>query len=182
MTDDSSGSDDRPPESRSDLESGETDAERIENGDGGDQSGRNRPSQGPSTGQRTGAASIAGEPRFSLRAAGSNCAVRPVDPQYVLDGVMQLGINRWEDSDREDVEHVGPAAGEFHDAFDLGSGQQISNVDASGVALAAIQGLAEQLARKTDRIEAQAERIEDLEDRLRLLETQLGRRDSTNGD
>jgi len=60
---------------------------------------------------------------------------------------------------------MGPMAEAFHDAFGLGADERhIANVDADGVALAAIRGLSARLERKKERIEAQAERIDELDD------------------
>jgi transposase len=65
-------------------------------------------------------------------------------------------------------------AGAFHDAFGLGEDPEtIGHVDADGVALAAIKGLAERLDRKDDRIEA----LEAETDRLRAENERLRERD-----
>jgi regulator of replication initiation timing len=55
-------------------------------------------------------------------------------------------------------------AEEFHDAFDVGSSDEhINSINADGASFAAIQGLAERLERKTERIEE--------------LETEVARKD-----
>ncbi|NKI35444.1 hypothetical protein HFP89_09715 [Wenzhouxiangella sp. XN79A] len=67
---------------------------------------------------------------------------RPVDVLGVLDRVMQLDLSTWTYKDAPEGRHMGPVAEEFHALFGLGNdAESISTVDASGVALAAIQGL-----------------------------------------
>jgi hypothetical protein len=122
----------------------------------------------------------------SLSAASAKSNVSPVDPQGVLDEVESLDVSTWEYDAQADATHMGPMAGAFHDAFGLGAdADRIANVDADGVALAAIQGLSERLDEKDDRIEdledtvdqqrerieAQAEAIAELEARVDDLES-----------
>ena len=96
--------------------------------------------------------------RTKKRAFGS------VSPESVLETVTDLEVSTWEYTDTDSGRHMGPMAGEFREAFGLGDDNgTISSIDADGVAFAAIQGLANQLERKT-------ERIEDLEARLAALE------------
>lgn len=98
----------------------------------------------------------------------------PVDPTDALERVESLGIDRWEYETQEGVEHMGPMAEEFHEAFGLGADPEgISTVDADGVALAAIKGLSERLDERDERIEeleaendALRERLSSLEDRV----------------
>ena len=72
--------------------------------------------------------------------------VSVVAPQDILDRVAALPITSWEYKTAPGVRHVGPMAQDFHAAFGLGdSDRTIGLVDASGVALAAIQGLYEKL-------------------------------------
>ncbi|TMQ23527.1 MAG: hypothetical protein E6J90_10365 [Deltaproteobacteria bacterium] len=67
----------------------------------------------------------------------------PVHGDDVLDRLATIPITRWNyKADGPDVKHVGPMAQDFHAAFGLGSTDKaISVVDASGIALAAIQSL-----------------------------------------
>ena len=107
--------------------------------------------------------------------------IESVSGEAVLDRVTDLEISRWSYDSQEGVRHMGPMAEDFHDAFGLGADEeQISNVDADGVALAAIQGLAEHQAEATDQREATAERVAELEqenealrDRLTALEAHV---------
>jgi hypothetical protein len=69
--------------------------------------------------------------------------VVPVDPRTVLERVATLPIARWTYKvDDPRVRHIGPMAQDFAAAFGVGADDRhIHVVDASGVALAAIQGL-----------------------------------------
>ena len=100
--------------------------------------------------------------------------VTAVASQDILDRVAALPIATWEYKTAPGVRHVGPMAQDFHAAFGLGDSDRIIGVvDASGVALAAIQGLnvkveeqhAALLARDA-RLDAQARRIAELEGHL----------------
>ncbi|MGY6555007.1 MAG: tail fiber domain-containing protein [Wenzhouxiangella sp.] len=70
-----------------------------------------------------------------------------VDPLEILDRLIQLPMSTWTYlSAPENGRHLGPIAEEFHASFGLGSdSDSITTVDASGVALAAIQGLNQRL-------------------------------------
>jgi len=113
---------------------------------------------------------------LSTRTAKTN--VRPTDPTAVLEAVESLEVNRWEYDSEADADHMGPMAEEFSDAFGLGSDDRhITNVDADGVAFAAIQGLADRLDEESDRLEAENERLrEELaerDERVATLERRL---------
>jgi hypothetical protein len=119
----------------------------------------------------------------STRSAKTN--IEPVDPGTVLDSVEELEVTTWEYKDEDDngtgTRHIGPMAEDFHDAFDVGdSDEHINRINADGVTLAAIKGLAGRLEEKTERIADQEERIEKLEreneklrDRLNAIERRL---------
>jgi len=83
-------------------------------------------------------------------------AIRPVDPQAVLDRVARLHIARWRYiRDPEQSEHLGPMAEDFHARFKLGKDDRhISTIDSSGVALAAIQALNDKLRTQNSKLEA----------------------------
>ena len=113
----------------------------------------------------------------SSRAVKTN--VDPVDPQEALDGVDSLEISRWEyegeDGDGTGKTHVGPMAEQFHDAFEVGTDEDdttINAIDRGGVALAAIQGLSSQLAEKDERIEGQQAQIDDQQEHIDALEAE----------
>jgi flagellin-like hook-associated protein FlgL len=112
----------------------------------------------------------------STRAAKTD--FEPVEPASVLEGVRDLDVGTWAFHDGDGGRHMGPTAEDFQEAFGLGDDvESIATVDADGVALAAIQGLAGLLEAATDRVddleaelEARDERIADLESRLTRLE------------
>ncbi|ACV46634.1 MULTISPECIES: tail fiber domain-containing protein [Halomicrobium] len=105
----------------------------------------------------------------STRAAKTN--FQPIDPDSVLDGVRSLDVATWEyktrDGEAAGVEHMGPTAEAFDDAFGLGESQRhINSINADGVALAAIQGLADRADELAAELERKDERVGELEDRL----------------
>jgi len=79
-----------------------------------------------------------------------------VDPLDVLGRVLRLDVSTWAYRDSPEGRHMGPMAEDFHEAFGLGGDPgSISTVDASGVALAAIQGLNRKFDAKRDVLEAE---------------------------
>jgi len=109
----------------------------------------------------------------STRTAKTN--VSAVDPAETLTEVEDMDVTRWEYDSEEEAEHMGPMAEEFYERFGLGpDAKHITNVDADGVAFAAIKGLCE-------RLEAKDERIDELEARLAKLEEQVGTAPSADG-
>jgi prefoldin subunit 5 len=107
----------------------------------------------------------------SARAVKSN--IDPVDPSEVLAGVEDLEVSTWEYDTRRRVTHMGPMAGDFHDAFDLGDDpERISGVDADGVALAAIQGLSAKLDDRDERIADLEAELAKKADRIDALEAE----------
>lgn len=107
--------------------------------------------------------------------------IRGVDTVDALAKVESLEIGRWEYKTQSGVDHVGPIAEEFNDAFGLGADEKrISTVDANGVALAAIQGLSETLDDKDDRIEDLEAENDELRDRLSDLEERVDRLEDGN--
>lgn len=90
--------------------------------------------------------------------------VRPINEADVLERLMRLRLATWTyDWERPDVHHVGPMAQEWYKVMGLGYNTgRIDTVDAFGVALASIKGLAEmvqaqgklirELQRKVDRL------------------------------
>ena len=70
----------------------------------------------------------------------------PVDTADVLAGVVNLPIERWRYRG-DGATHIGPMAQDFAAAFGVGDDDRvIHNLDASGVALAAIQALAAEVS------------------------------------
>ena len=76
-------------------------------------------------------------------------------------------VTRWRYRTEGDVEHIGPMAQDFHEAFGVGPDEwSIATVDADGVALAAIQGL-------NAKVDAQAAALVERDARITALESQL---------
>jgi len=127
----------------------------------------------------------------SLSSRAAKTDVRPVDSQRVLDTLEDVTVSTWRyEGQSDDVRHMGPMAGPFNEAFGLGTARdRITNVDADGVAMAAIKGLSESLDARDERIdrlektvetlgaenERLRERNDSLEDRVSALEAQQGR-------
>ena len=90
---------------------------------------------------------------------------KPVDAKEALDKVNALEISQWNYiKTGDEVQHIGPIAEEFYEAFKLGDTRKgISSVDSAGVALLAIQGLSQQLKGKEAHIVALDERVNELE-------------------
>lgn len=111
----------------------------------------------------------------SLSARAAKSDVEPVDPRDALEGVRDLEIATWNyDGQDDSVRHMGPMAEDFHDEFGLGGDRErIANVDADGVAFAAIQGLAKELDAKEDRIQELEREKEELRDRLDAVEERV---------
>jgi len=118
-------------------------------------------------------------PEFNTTSArAAKTAVSPVEPESVLSNVESLSLNTWEFTDHEGVRHMGPMAEEFSKMFELGrTDESIATVDADGVALAAIQGLAIRQRTENERLQEQLlekdERISELESTLDALQTRL---------
>jgi hypothetical protein len=106
------------------------------------------------------------EPCASDRALKTDFA--PVDPEEILARVVALPIERWSYRG-ETVQHLGPMAQDFA-VFGLGADDRhISTLDASGVALSAVQGL-------FALVSAQAARLAALEGECVGLRAELERR------
>ena len=82
-----------------------------------------------------------------------------------------MGTWNYKEQNRS-IRHLGPMAQDFHAAFSVGEDDRhINTVDADGVALAAIQGLYQEVAEKSARITELEERLARVE---RLLSNQFG--------
>jgi len=106
--------------------------------------------------------------------------LQPVNPREVLRKVAALPLASWNyKAQGATVRHIGPMAQDFQAAFRVGEDDRhISGVDADGVALAAIQGLHQQLQEllrlKNAQIETLERRNQSLEQRVQNLEELLG--------
>ena len=101
-----------------------------------------------------------------------------VDSQALLAKVAALPISTWNYKFEGDTRHVGPMAQDFRAAFGVGADEKrIAVVDASGVALAAIQGLNQKLEAKDAQIRALEKDVAELKTLVETLagKTNLGR-------
>lgn len=92
-----------------------------------------------------------------------------VDPQDVLDRLRVLQVHSWQNvaGDASGVDCLGPAAEDFHEVFGVGPDpDHIAAGDADGVAMAAIQGLADRLDEQEDRVARQDRRIRQQRSRI----------------
>lgn len=90
-----------------------------------------------------------------------------IDVDEVLEKIAALDVTEWNYKvEGKDVRHIGPMAQDFYAAFGLGSQDtHIGQIDADGVALAAIKAL----HKKTQELESQKTEIDDLRDQLAEL-------------
>ena len=102
-----------------------------------------------------------------------------IDAGAVLARVLELPLTRWRYlASPAEGAHLGPVAEDFHAAFGLGAdGHAISTVDASGVALAAIQGMDRKLVDARDALAAEnaglRAELDALRERLAQIEAAL---------
>jgi hypothetical protein len=75
--------------------------------------------------------------------------IDPVKPDRVLEALSNLPISTWSyTTEPSGARHIGPMAQDFKATFHVGSSDKlIMQVDADGVALAAIQALNQQVKR-----------------------------------
>jgi hypothetical protein len=97
--------------------------------------------------------------------------------------VVALPLSTWSYlTEDANIRHMGPMAQDFRKAFGLGyDDKTMNNVDARGVAFAAIQGLNKKLEieeaksrAKDTKLSAQAERLASLERELAVVKKKLG--------
>jgi hypothetical protein len=103
---------------------------------------------------------------LSDRAAKKDIAA--IDPQTVLARVASMPVYTWRYiTEVSGALHMGPTAQDFRAAFGLGdSDRRITNVDADGVALAAIKGLKQELDAKNAEIATLREELDAIKQRL----------------
>ncbi len=94
-----------------------------------------------------------------------------VEPRDVLRKVLALPITTWSyKQDDPKVRHIGPMAEDFFSTFAVGADAKgISVTDSAGVALAAIQGLSQEVQAKDKEIAELTSRIEKLEKLVQTL-------------
>lgn len=98
-----------------------------------------------------------------------------VSTSEVLAKVAAMPIKTWNYKTQADgIRHIGPTAQDFKSAFGVGeSDTGITTVDADGVALAAIQGLVEELKERDKAMAARDEIIEELKAELKAVKERL---------
>lgn len=99
----------------------------------------------------------------------------PVDGREVLDRLVAIPVAEWNfRSDEARARHLGPMAEDFQTAFGLGSDERhIGLMDATGVTMAALQGLHSLVEEKDGRIEELEQRNAELEARNAAIEERL---------
>ena len=98
-----------------------------------------------------------------------------IKPEAILARLAQLPISSWRYTNEvAGVRHVGPMAQDFKAAFGLGDDDKlIGFVDEEGVALAAIQGLHQQLQQQTGLLNEKDAEIQKLKQQNETLEKRL---------
>ena len=99
--------------------------------------------------------------------------IQSISARDMLAKVIALPMNVWNyKQDSGKVKHIGPMAQDFKRLFNVGQDDKtISTTDASGVAIAAIQGLNQKLS---DLVRAKDSEITTLKARLAAIEKKLG--------
>jgi hypothetical protein len=96
--------------------------------------------------------SVRGTQFISTSSREAKTDFQTLDGKEVLAKLSEVPVMTWRyKTEDETAQHFGPVAEDFQAAFQLGDGRTISNVDADGVALAAIQGLHSMLLQSTDK-------------------------------
>lgn len=92
-----------------------------------------------------------------------------VNPREILRGVLNLPISTWNyKTQATSVRHIGPMAQDFFATFKVGEGDKtIATIDPDGVALAAIQGLNEELKDRDAKIEEQQRQLDRLQQQVK---------------
>jgi hypothetical protein len=85
--------------------------------------------------------------------------ISKMDKNEILQKIISLDITRWKYKGTADEFHIGPMADDFHHLFSVGNDSAISAMDKTGVALLAIQALANE--------------NEDLKSKNEILNTQM---------
>lgn len=113
------------------------------------------------------------------------------DPRDVLARVRMLEIGAWRAStgDAGGIDRFAPAVEQFHEIFEVAPGaDRVAAGDADGVAMAAIQALANrvdeqdrQLRRQHERLDEQRTDLETLRERVESLQSELARLELDSG-
>ena len=114
----------------------------------------------------------------SLSDRNAKANFEKVNAADVLAKVAAMPVMTWNyKTQAEEIRHIGPTAQDFRAAFGVGESETgITTVDADGVALAAIQGLVEELKdrdRKIAELEMRTAEVNDLKAKLQAVEERL---------
>jgi hypothetical protein len=106
---------------------------------------------------------------------------KPVNGREALDKVVALPIMRWNyKAEGQSVQHIGPVAQDFQAAFQLShDDKHIATVDEGGVALAAIQGLNQELEETRQAVRAKDSEMRTLKQQNDLLAARLNALEAT---
>ena len=114
--------------------------------------------------------------------------VTRADPTAVLEAVEAMPISTWEykteSGEGAGTRHIGPMAEDFHGAlpYDLGSSEDhINSLNADGVALGAVKGLARKVKRQKEEIATLKAENRDIKKRLAALEAEVSTVPATAG-
>lgn len=98
--------------------------------------------------------------------------IENVDPDDILERLLQLDIYTWQYKTDDNITHLGPMAEEFGDLFHLGKdNKHIAPGDMGGIAFAAIQSLNDKIEQRDQKISTLEKENADLSDRLDRLES-----------
>lgn len=97
--------------------------------------------------------------------------IRPIDGREVLDRLAQVPITTWNYQTQDPtIRHIGPMAQDFHAAFGVGEdARHIANIDADGVALAAIQGLHQIVKEQEQELDSLRREVAEMKELVRHL-------------
>lgn len=100
----------------------------------------------------------------------------PIDGREILARLSTMPVLEWSfRSDPAKQRHIGPVAEDFQAAFGLGQeGSSLSLTDVSGVTLAAVKALDEEIRKRDERIALLSASLVELHERLAALEAKLG--------
>ncbi len=94
--------------------------------------------------------------------------LKQINSEKVLARLAELPLSTWNYKSNPSVQHIGPMAQDFYSAFGVGSDDEhISTIDADGVALAAIQGLYQQLKTLQEQNGELKNRVSELEAKMK---------------
>lgn len=99
----------------------------------------------------------------------------PVNSRSILQKVLSLPIQTWNyKAEDAGIRHIGAVSQDFYNAFNVGNNNEgIGTVDADGVALAAIQGLNEELKDRDAKIEEQQKQLTLLQEQVKQQQATL---------